>query len=170
MGNTPGNQASQAGDSHALDTQRDPKMSTILGNSYSITWRGNPPHMLNPDIPVWFRFLEIYGMFFNKLYYDSLIGAVLLTPLQEQDPIMRMWRQNTARRTDAITELDNEVWIIEVADDPGLRSIGQLLAYRVLWIRDPVILKPEKLVLVAETIEENLLDAASSYGIQIYLI
>lgn len=83
---------------------------------------------------------------------------------------MRMWRQNTARRTDAITELENEIWLIEVADDPGLRSIGQLLAYRVLWIRDPVIAKPEKLVLVAETIEENLLDAASSYGINIYLI
>ena len=126
--------------------------------------------MLKPDIPVWFRFLDTYGLLFKKLYYDSLIGAVLLTPLQEEDSMMRLWRHNTARRTDAITELDNEVWLIEVADDPGLRSIGQLLASRVLWIRDPVIAKPEKLVLVAETIEENLLDAASSYGIQIYLI
>ena len=126
--------------------------------------------MLTPDVPVWFRFLETYGVLFKKLYYDSLIGAARLNAVQELNPLLRMWRQNTARRTDAITELENEVWLIEVADDPGLRSIGQLLAYRVLWIRDPVIEKPEKLVLVAETIEENLLDAASSYGIQIYLI
>ncbi len=145
-------------------------MATLLGNPYSVTWRGNPPHMLMPDVPVWYRFLKTYGMLFLKLYYDSLIGAPRLTPREEKDGMLRMWRQNTARRTDAITELENEVWLIEVADDPGLRSIGQLLAYRVLWIRDPVIAKPEKLVLVAETIEKNLLDAASSYGIQIYLI
>lgn len=145
-------------------------MATLLGNPYDISWRGNPPHMLMPDVPVWYRFLKTYGMLFEKLYYDSLIGAPRLTPREEKDAMLRMWRQNTARRTDAITELENEVWLIEVADDPGLRSIGQLLAYRVLWIRDPVIAKPEKLVLVAETIEKNLLDAASSYGIQIYLI
>lgn len=145
-------------------------MSTILGNAYTLAWRGNPPHMLKPDIPVWYRFLETFGTLFAKLYYDCLLGAIRLTPQQETDPMMRMFRHNTARRADAITELKNEVWIIEVADDPGLRSIGQLLSYRVLWIRDPVIIKPEKLILVAETIEENLLDAASSYGIQIYLI
>ena len=126
--------------------------------------------MLTPDIPVWFRFLDVYGGMFQKLYYDSLIGAPRLNAVQELNPLLRMYRHNAARRTDAITELANEVWLIEVADDPGLRSIGQLLAYRVLWIRDPVIQKPEKLVLVAETIEENLLDAASSYGILIFLI
>lgn len=145
-------------------------MPTILGKPYSLDWRGNPPHMLAPDVPVWYRFLDTYRRFFISLWYDVLLGARALTLEEETDPMKRMWRQHTARRADALVELRDQIWIIEVADDPGLRSIGQLLSYRVLWIRDPPIQKPEKLVLVGERIETNLLDAASSYGIQIYLI
>jgi len=81
-----------------------------------------------------------------------------------------MWRDLLVKRADAIAELDDEVWIIEVSADPGLRAIGQLQSYRVLWLRDPKIAKPEKLVLVASTIEEDLLDVASTYGIQNYII
>ena len=153
-----------------MDPQRDIKLPTILGSPYALDWRGNPPHMLIPDVPVWYRFLDTYGIIFQKLYYDVLLGALRLTPQEEKDPLKRMWRQNMARRADAVVETEKEIWIIEVADDPGLRSIGQLLTYRVLWIRDPVVAKPEKLILVGETIEKNLLDAASSYGISIYLI
>ncbi len=75
-----------------------------------------------------------------------------------------------ARRADAFVELKDELWIIEVSKDPGLRALGQLQTYRLLWTRDPVILKPEKLILVCETIEKNLLDAASSHGLQIIII
>ena len=145
-------------------------MPTILGRTYSIEWRGNPPHMLTPDIPVWYRFLETYGHLFTSLWYDCLLGAALLTPEEELDPLKRMWRQNLARRADAVAELEKEVWIIEVSDDPGLRALGQLFTYRVLWMRDPPITKPERLILVCEMIEPNLLDSASSYGIQIYVI
>ena len=145
-------------------------MSTRLGRPYSLEWRGNPPHMLTPDIPVWYRFLETYGGPVISLYYDCLLGAAPLTPEEEKDPVKRMWIHHLARRADAIAELENEVWIIEVADDPGLRSIGQLQTYRILWMRDPLIIKPERLILVCETIEPNLLDASSSYGIQIYII
>lgn len=140
-------------------------MPTTLGNPYSLDWRGNPPHMLQPDIPVWYRFLEVYGASFLSLWYDVLLGGPPLTPQDELDPMKRMWRANLAKRADAIAELSREIWIIEVTADPGLRSIGQLQTYRLLWIRDPKIQKPEKMVLVAETIEPDLLDAASSYGI-----
>jgi hypothetical protein len=126
--------------------------------------------MLQPDIPVWYRFLEIYGILFKNLWYDVLLGATSLTPLQEKDPLRRMERTLSSRRADAVTETEREVWIIEVSDDPGLRAVGQLISYGVLWTRDPLIVKPEQLVLVASTIETNLLDAAATVGIRIYLI
>jgi hypothetical protein len=126
--------------------------------------------MLTPDVPVWHRFLDVYSFLFQNLYYDVLLGAIQLTTAEGHDPVARMWRQNTSRRADAICELNDEVWIVEVSNDPGLRSIGQLLTYHILWIRNPVILKPEKLLLVSSTIEKNLLDAAASYGIQVYLV
>lgn len=145
-------------------------MPTDLGRPYEIDWRGSPPHMLAPDIPVWYRFLEKYGEYFKNLYYDCLLGGPFLTPEQERDPFQRMWRFNTSKRADAIAELRTEVWIIEVANYPGLRAVGQLQVYQALWIEDPKILKPERMVLVSERIDNDLGAACGKFGIQLYLM
>ena len=145
-------------------------MPTLLGRKYEIDWRGNPPHMLAPDIPVWYRFLEKYGEYCKALYYDCLLGGPFLTPEQEKDPFQIMWRFNTSKRADAICELSTEVWIIEVANYPGLRAVGQLQVYQTLWIEDPKIAKPERLALVAERIDNDLGAACGRFGIQVYLV
>lgn len=145
-------------------------MPTDLGRPYSLDWRGDPPHMLTQDVPVWYRFLEKWGSGFLNLYYDCLLGGPYLSPEEKKDPMKWMWRVNLAKRADAIAELDNELWIIEVAPDPGLRIIGQLQTYRVLWLRDPKINKIEKMILVSETPNEDLFDAASMLGISIYIL
>lgn len=126
--------------------------------------------MLKPDIPVWYRFLARYSMLFDRLFYDCQLGGPFLTPEEEADSMKRMWRDLLVKRADAVAELENDVWIIEVAADPGLRSLGQLFVYQSLWIRDPVINKPETLVLVCQTIEPDLLDAASMRSVQIYIV
>lgn len=145
-------------------------MPTTLGRPFTTDWRGKPPHMLQEDVPVWYKFLERYGHRFKKLYYDCLLGGIHLSKAEEDDIYLRVWRQNTAKRADAIAELENEVWIIEVADYPGLRAIGQLQVYRTAWLRDPVIQKPERLILVSERIDPDLLDATAMHGIDVYLL
>lgn len=144
-------------------------MATELGKPYSLTWRGHPPHMLLPDVPVWYRFLEKYSYPFQNLYYDVLLGMAELTHEEKRDPLKRDWQILTAKRADALAELPDQVWIIEVADDPGLRALGQLLTYQALWVRDPVIKKPEKLVLVVERIDPNLLDACGMHSILVFI-
>lgn len=145
-------------------------MPTTLGPKYLTTWRGDPPHMLKQDVPVWYRFLEKYGHLFTALYYDCLLGGPFLTPDQEKDPYWRGYRANVSKRADAIAELQNEAWIIEVADRPGLRAVGQIQVYRSLWLEDPKIIKPEKPVLVCEEVDKDLLSSAARYGIQIYVM
>jgi hypothetical protein len=126
--------------------------------------------MLPQDHPVWYRFLEKWGSGFLNLYYDCLLGGPLLDEEEKKDPLKWMWRVNNAKRADAIAELDNEVWIIEVAPDPGLRILGQLIAYQALWLRDPKINKLEKMILVSEVPNEDLFDAASMHGVLIFII
>jgi hypothetical protein len=145
-------------------------MPTSLGRPYRIEWRGKPPHMLPNDIPVWYRYLEKFGPPFINLYYDCLLGAPFLTDQEKMDPLKRDWQIILAKRADAIAELEDEVWIIEVAAHPGLRSIGQVQCYRALWLRDPKIRKIERLIIVAETMDESLLDAAGTLGIQMYFV
>lgn len=143
-------------------------MPTTLGRPYSLNWRGKPPHMLQPDIPVWYNFLEKWGSQFKKLYYDCMLGGKSYTPEEKKDPIIKMARFLSAKRADAIAELDKEVWIIEVTNDAGLRTLGQVQTYRVLWLRDPVIAKPEKVVIVCGTISPDFLDAATMYGVLVF--
>lgn len=145
-------------------------MPTTLGKTYDLTWRGAPPHMLREDVPVWYRFLDKWAFLFDSLYYDCLLGGITLTPEQEKDRMKRMWRANTAKRADAIAELSDEIWIIEVAQRPGLRALGQLLTYQALWLEDPKIDKPELLVMVAQQFDKDLFAAAARAGILIYAI
>lgn len=145
-------------------------MPTTLGRTYSLEWRGDPPHMLKPDIPVWWRFLDAYSAPIINLYYDCLLGGPPTRPEEAIDPMLRMWRTLVSKRADAIAELDDEVWIIEVTDDPGLRAIGQLLSYRSLWLRDPKIIKLEKMLLVCNKIDPDLFDVCGTQGIQVYQI
>ena len=145
-------------------------MPTTLGLKYSTQWRGRPPHMLEQDVPVWWRFLDSWGSRFVSLYYDCLLGGTTLTPEDELDPMKRMWRATTAKRADAIAETENEVWIIEVSDYPGMRSIGQLFTYQSLWLEDPRIVKIERLVLVASRIDDDIAASAGKMGILVYVM
>lgn len=144
-------------------------MPTTLGPKYDTQWRGSPPHMLSQDIPVWYRYLEKYSDLFLALYYDVFLGGPVLTPTQQRDPLWRMWRANNAKRADAVAELEDEVWIIEVATRPGLRAIGQLMTYLALWQEDPPIPKIEIPVLVCEEVDTDLIASAAKYGIKTYV-
>ena len=145
-------------------------MPTTIGKPYSVDWHGAPPHMLTPDIPVWYRWLEKYQTYVKTLWYDVLLGGPFLDSEEMKDPFNRMWRYNNAKRADAIVETETELLIIEVSDDPGLRAVGQLQVYQTLWIEDPVINKPEKLLLVCGRIDPDVGAACGRFGILLYVV
>jgi len=145
-------------------------MTTLLGQQYSTTWRGKPPHMLAPDIPVWYRFLDKHQPPFIALYYDCLLGATWQPGSNQKDPMEKMWRDLTAKRADAIAETQAEVWLIEVAAYPGMRSLGQLLTYETLWHQDPKIDKPHKKILVAEQTDPNISASYPIHGVSVHLV
>lgn len=145
-------------------------MPTILGPKYSTDWRGKPPHMLAPDIPVWYRFLKEWAAHFEALYYDCLLGGPEMTPEEEKDPMKRMWRSLTCKRADAIAETKNEVWIIEVSAYPGMRALGQLLTYQTLWLEDPKIDKPNKMILVADQVDRDVRLSYGPHNIDLHLV
>lgn len=145
-------------------------MPTILGPKYSTDWRGKPPHMLAPDIPVWYRFLEEWAIHFEALYYDCLLGGPALSPEEEKDPMKRMWRALICKRADAIAETRTETWLIEVSACPGMRALGQLLTYKTLWDEDPKIEKPVVMVLVADQVDADVMVSYKPYNIILHLV
>ena len=145
-------------------------MPTELGKTFSIDYRGRPPHMLDQDIPVWYRFLESYGDMFINLYYDVFVGGPWYSKEKLADPLFYMWRALTSKRIDALGETEKELFLIEVNSDPGLRAVGQLQVYAKLWAEDPKINKPIVKVLVCAVVDPDLLSAAASLDIQTYVM
>jgi len=126
--------------------------------------------MLPPDIPVWYRFLEKWGHEIKNLYLDCLLGGPYLSPEEEEDPLKKSWRHVNSKRPDAIAETEDEVWIIEVSANPGLRAMGQCLAYLALWLEDPKIEKIERAVLIVETLDTDLGAACAKMGVRIFVV
>lgn len=145
-------------------------MPTLLGRKYACDWRGKPPHMLAPDIPVWYRFLDEWAEHFVTLYYDCLLGGPELDPIKDEDKMEYMWRALTSKRADAIAETRNEVWIIEVSAYPGMRALGQLITYQTLWRQDAKINKPDKMVLVADQVDQDVISSYSTQDITLHLV
>jgi hypothetical protein len=121
--------------------------------------------MLPADRPVWDAFLNKNPTLFERIYYDVLIGGVVATEPGLTQTEIDMFYHNTAKRIDALAELKDEVWIIEVADRPGLRATGQLLTYLALWLEDPKILKTTRAVLVCSAIDSDLEKAMVFHGV-----
>lgn len=126
--------------------------------------------MLPPDIPVWYRFLDKWNHLIVNLWYDCLLGGPILSDQEELDPLKRSWRYVTAKRPDAIIETRNEVWIVEVASNPGLRALGQCLTYLSLWAEDPKITKIERSVLIVQTLDTDLGAAAARFGVLLFVV
>ena len=145
-------------------------MPTELGRSYSPTWRGKYPHMLQPDFPVWERFLDKYAERIVNLYYDVRVGEGGTDALGYDAKMAHMYRAVTAKRLDALIEFEDVVWLVEVSSGPGLRAVGQLAAYLALYVKDPKIDKPSVPVLICDRLDPDLkttLDLYSMHAIEI---
>lgn len=145
-------------------------MPTSLGRKYTIEWRGRPPHLLEVDCPVWWRFLENHRPETLALYYDVMLGGVDIPSIKFKDPLVRDWYALTAKRVDAVIETPKEVFLIEIATHLRIRAIGQALSYQILWSQDPKIHKLERPVLVGEDMDLDLLGVAGKLGITVYLV
>lgn len=142
-------------------------MPTDLGESFLITWRGDPQQMLPPDVPLWHLFLDKYGSGFGRFYYNVRVGGPDISKIKADLAIAKMWYASTAKRIDAIGEKKDEIWIIEVAASPYLRAVGQCLSYLFLWNEDPKIDKPAKMVLLCYFIDADLERILKHYGVMI---
>lgn len=145
-------------------------MPTTLGNEYSPLWRGKYPHMLPEDRPIWERFLNQNVALFERIYYDVRIGGIYPGAEYGDEKMRRSFYDVTAKRIDALPELKDELWIVEVASRPGLRATGQLLTYLALWLDDPRIIKRTKMVLVANSCDEDLRRALEINGVLVRLV
>ncbi len=91
------------------------------------------PHLLPPDIPVWEQFLQSYGDQLGPIDYDVRVGDGRPNPDLETANLRRMATDLSQRRIDAVAHKGSVRILIEITHHLGLKALGQIQAYPVLY-------------------------------------
>lgn len=112
------------------------------------------PHMKPRDIEIWERFIDKYPEMYETCQYDFEIGDVpdfILNATEESD---RKQASLYKWKIDVLAHTPDRIDIIEIKPNAGASTIGQVMGYHKLYLRDE---KPSKKVgLVIVTDKENL--------------
>ena len=91
------------------------------------------PHLMPNEVPLWERFLAIWGKNFEGFEYDVRVGKGVDPGAEYPEPWRSLAIQLTQKRIDVVGRRDGIVYIFEVKPQAGLSALGQLLAYRILY-------------------------------------
>lgn len=91
------------------------------------------PHLLPPDIEVWERYLKDHKAEYNFFDYDVRVGNGKDPGPKYNDTIRQMAIDLTQRRIDAIGYKNDSITIIEITRSIGLKAIGQIKVYKILY-------------------------------------
>jgi len=106
------------------------------------------PHMIQAEANVWNRFLEEYPDFFDGCDYDWRVGVGMSVKPEWEENIKRMATMITQKRIDVIGWNGESPTIVEVKNRAELSTMGQILGYFDLFVKDfPNFKDPEMLVL-----------------------
>lgn len=115
------------------------------------------PHLLQPDIDLWKRYLADDPDNFIDYDYDVRVGAGRDPGSAAPENIRKMSLDLSQRRIDAIGYKADSLTIIEITLSAGLRAIGQLVAYPTLFNITHNPTQPIAVLLIAEEIQTDML-------------
>lgn len=91
------------------------------------------PHLLPDDIAVWQQFLAQHNHEYQYFDYDVPVGEGRDPGPEYSEAIRRMALILSHRRIDAVGHKPNQLDIIEVTTHAGIKAIGQLQVYPILY-------------------------------------
>ncbi len=128
------------------------------------------PHLIGDDTAVWERFILKFPDKFHTVDYDIHIGKGVNTdPIPEQSS-KNYWADLTKKRIDVIGYKNNFVTIIEVKKRVGLYTLGQILGYKFLYLREHPETPVVSTLIVCSTIDQDDQDVLSHYGINFVVV
>jgi len=82
----------------------------------------------------------------------------------------RVRAMDSHRVIDVVGETEEVVYLFELKRKGNLEALGQLLAYKVLYLEQHWTIKPIKLVLVCHEVERGLHNIFHAYGVKMVLV
>jgi hypothetical protein len=114
------------------------------------------PHLLDPDIDLWIRFLDLHESEYIRFDYDVRVGKGRPAEPHHSPEIQKMAIELSQRRIDAIGYQENSLTIIEITCSAGLKCIGQMETYPILYKQTYNPKLEVKTLLLAETLQADI--------------
>ncbi len=141
-----------------------------MPGKFNYEHRHKYPHMIGEDTEVWNRFISKFPDRYDTVDYDIHIGKGVDTTPIRNDADKNYWSQLTKKRIDVIGYKNNITTIIEVKKRATLFTLGQILGYRFLYLREHLESKGVLTLVICNKIDQDDQDVLSHYGVDFYLI
>lgn len=132
--------------------------------------RASYPHMSFRDKELWDKFVEKYPDAYNTCQYDFHLGdGPNFNTLDDdgedfnQDMLYRV-------RADVIAFSDNQIDIIEVKPNAGPSTIGQVMSYWKLYMRDEEPKQKVGLVIVTDKENPNMAWLCKQDDVRLFVV
>ncbi len=120
------------------------------GQRFPPEWRGRYPHMREVELPLWNRFLDLYGKLFEGFEYDVRVGPASGAAAGFDAQTQAVFHDLSRVRIDAVGYRVGEVWLLEVMPYAGMSALGKLLSYAELFFVDRAPVEPIRLGVVTD--------------------
>lgn len=119
-----------------------------MAGRFAYVERFKYPHMIEAEAKVWNRFIVEFPDYFDGCDYDWRVGDGMSVKPEWEENIKRMATMITQKRIDVVGWNGDHPTIVEVKNRAELSTLGQILGYFDLFVKDfPNFPKPEMLVL-----------------------
>lgn len=128
------------------------------------------PHMMPAEVPIWERFLNLHGEYYDAFDYDIHVGKGVGRIPGYSEEQQRQADAVSRKRIDAVGKRGPEVWILEVKPYAGLSAIGQVEGYEILWNLEFPFLRATHKAIVTDRLESDIQTIAEAKGIRVYVV
>jgi len=111
--------------------------------------------MIEDEKLVWERFMDLYPGKFETVDYDFRVGKGVVIDGEPGEPWPRMAKMLSQKRIDVVGWVGDSPTIVEVKKRVGLSALGQVLGYRILFMKDLKHFPEPELLVICETISDD---------------
>lgn len=126
--------------------------------------------MMKDEVVIWERFINKNPGFFITCDYDFRVGEGVELDDEWEDNVKRMATMISQKRIDVLGWVGESPTIVELKRRVGLNTLGQILGYKALFMRDFPNIKIPELLVIAESIDEDNIVVMDSFRIPVIIV
>ena len=124
-------------------------------------------HMLPEDNKTWTQFLRSGEIVFETVWYDVHVGRQMSVPLGSPQYMINVVAGISRKRIDVIGMTDVALYIIEVKPHANMESVGQVVTYKRLFVKEFDFTHEIRTLIVSKTCDADILETAERLGVEV---